>query len=76
MGDLNFRLSEKGPEAPQTIVDLVKRAEKDDYSELLSHDQLRSVMASGMAFSELKEAPPRFPPTYKFVLGSNEYDTK
>lgn len=76
MGDLNFRLTEKAPESPQTIVDQIKRAEKDDYTELLNNDQLLSVKSSGVAFSELKEALIRFPPTYKFVLGSNDYDTK
>ncbi|XP_077292380.1 inositol polyphosphate 5-phosphatase K-like [Arctopsyche grandis] len=75
-GDLNFRLEENDTDTPELIVELVKRAEKDDYSDLLDRDQLRSVMRCEKAFSELKEATPRFPPTYKYVIGTSEYDYK
>lgn len=76
VGDLNFRLEENDTDTPELIVERVKRAEKNDYSELLDCDQLRSVMRNEKAFSELNERKPRFPPTYKYVIGTNEYDYK
>lgn len=58
------------------IADKRNRAEKDDYTELLKYDQLKMVMEKELAFSELKETTPKFPPTYKFTTGTNEYDLK
>lgn len=50
--------------------------EKDKYASLLKHDQLLAVMDTGEAFSEFKEPEIRFPPTYKFNVGGDEYDIK
>lgn len=43
---------------------------------LLEDDQLHLVMTSGAAFSELREEPVTFPPTYKFIFHSSDYDLK
>ena len=40
-----------------------------------AHDQLSKSIASGRAFKGFEEAPIKFNPTYKYVVGSHEYDT-
>lgn len=52
---------------------MVSRGEVETLKE---HDQLREVMKSGEAFSELHEPPIDFPPTYKFNIHSSIYDLK
>ncbi|KAJ9598186.1 hypothetical protein L9F63_011124 [Diploptera punctata] len=49
---------------------------KSEITWLLEKDQLRHVMASGEAFSELHEHLPTFPPSYKFEFHSSRYDLK
>lgn len=73
MGDLNFRLQESFSACPEEL-DLM--IQKGDISRLIEHDQLRSVMRSGEAFSELQEAEPTFKPTFKFEVGKGYYDHK
>lgn len=73
MGDLNFRLLESYEVSPEEI-DLM--IQKGDISKLFEYDQLRSVMKSGDAFSELQEADPTFKPTFKYEVGKNYYDHK
>lgn len=73
MGDLNFRLLEEYGRTAEEIERLVKKGELD---ELFRHDQLRRVMSTGKAFSELTEGDPDFAPTFKFEVGSNGYDYK
>ncbi|CAG9101971.1 unnamed protein product [Plutella xylostella] len=78
VGDLNFRTDHPAGEGPtsEEIVAKLGAVEKDKYEELLQHDQLIAVMDSGEAFSEFVEPDIRFPPTYKFILGTDEYDVK
>ncbi|XP_023934774.2 inositol polyphosphate 5-phosphatase K [Bicyclus anynana] len=78
MGDLNFRTDHPAGSAPtsEEIVATLQKVEKDKYTALLKHDQLLAVMDSGEAFSEFTEAEIRFPPTYKFMTGSGDYDLK
>ena len=49
---------------------------RKEQSELLSLDQLSIARAHGDAFSELDEDEPQFAPSYKFRMGSSEYDLK
>jgi len=42
---------------------------------LLQNDQLRARIRSKSIFVDFEEAPITFPPTYKFDLGTNIYDT-
>lgn len=68
MGDLNFRLDE------YTVDDVISRLHENNLDVLLKKDQLRTVMQDGLAFSELSEGRILFPPTYKFTVGTNQYD--
>lgn len=72
-GDLNFRLMEEFDRTPDEIERLVL---KKELAKLLEHDQLKYVMRKGEAFSEFLEKDPDFPPTFKFDVGSNNYDHK
>jgi len=49
---------------------------RGEVEELHEHDQLKEVMSSGEAFSELHEPAIDFPPTYKFNIHSSIYDLK
>lgn len=73
MGDLNFRLLEEYDKSPEEIERSVK---KGDLDSLFEKDQLRYVMRSGEAFSELTENKPSFPPTFKYDVGTSDYDHK
>ncbi|XP_030040753.1 inositol polyphosphate 5-phosphatase K isoform X2 [Manduca sexta] len=78
IGDLNFRTDHPAGSSPSSeeIVATLQTVEKDKYANLLKHDQLLAVMETGEAFSEFSEAEIRFPPTYKFSIGGDEYDLK
>jgi inositol-1,4,5-trisphosphate 5-phosphatase len=71
-GDLNFRL-EEGSFSHSEVLELSGRGE---LGPLLARDQLSLARQAGEAFSELQETLPTFPPTYKYRVGSSEYDTK
>ncbi|KAJ8944803.1 hypothetical protein NQ318_013137 [Aromia moschata] len=73
MGDLNFRLVEEYDKSPEEIERLIA---KKEIKKLFQYDQLRTVMKKGQAFSELTEADPEFPPTFKFSVGTPFYDHK
>lgn len=73
MGDLNFRLSENFQMSPPEIEQEVNRG---NLNKLMVHDQLREVMQNGRAFSEFIENAPSFPPTFKYEVGTCEYDHK
>lgn len=73
MGDLNFRLMDEINRTPEEIDLLIQ---KKDHSKLLEFDELRCIMKTGEAFSELIETTPSFPPTFKFEVGTNYYDHK
>ncbi|XP_045516440.1 inositol polyphosphate 5-phosphatase K-like isoform X2 [Pieris brassicae] len=78
IGDLNFRL-EYPPEislTPEEIVEQLQKIEKDKYASLLKYDQLFAVKDSGEALSEFTEGEIQFPPTYKYVINTYEYDLK
>ncbi|CAH0715694.1 unnamed protein product, partial [Brenthis ino] len=78
IGDLNFRTDHPAGSSPtsEEIVATLQKVEKDKYTALLKHDQLLAVMDSGEAFSEFMEPEIRFPPTYKFLMGTDDYDLK
>ncbi|CAM1308786.1 INPP5J (predicted) [Pycnogonum litorale] len=67
IGDLNFRID-------MSIEDSHTLVQKNELSELLQYDQLRKVMNSGEAFSEFRESDPTFPPTYKFITNTDDYN--
>lgn len=90
MGDLNFRLEIDTEDiSNEGIVSRISKWDtvlinvitynhfpRKELSQLLSLDQLNTARANGDAFSELDEEEPKFAPTYKFRLGTSEYDLK
>ncbi|CAH2048510.1 unnamed protein product, partial [Iphiclides podalirius] len=78
LGDLNFRTDHPAGASPSSeeIVAALRTVEKDKYTSLLRHDQLVAAMEAGEAFSEFTESEIRFPPTYKFNIGTDDYDMK
>lgn len=73
MGDLNFRLDEDFMMSPEEIETQIA---KGNLKLLMERDQLRECMKNGKAFSEFIENSPTFPPTFKFEVGTKEYDHK
>ena len=74
LGDLNFRL-EIDPQ-DMTSQDIINHVSLQQYGKLLAFDQLATARSNGAAFSELNETLPSFPPSYKYKIGSSEYDDK
>ncbi|KAF9109704.1 hypothetical protein BGX27_007295 [Mortierella sp. AM989] len=67
-GDLNYRIA-----LPEDQVKTLLRSH--DYDALLKHDQLTSQRTFLKAFSEFEEYPINFPPTYKYDVGTNTWDS-
>ncbi|PLW23058.1 hypothetical protein PCANC_08611 [Puccinia coronata f. sp. avenae] len=70
-GDLNYRLNTTYAEAKT----LAESSSVEDCSTLLSFDQLKQQIESGKAFQQFQEGAIRFKPTYKFDVGTNNFDT-
>jgi inositol-1,4,5-trisphosphate 5-phosphatase len=77
MGDLNFRINhmtEDQVHERATSVFLSAGHRTKAVREILESDQLRIAMKEGLAFSEFQEPDVSFMPTYKFIVGSSQYD--
>ncbi|XKL59403.1 hypothetical protein PGB90_000419 [Kerria lacca] len=72
-GDLNFRLIE---DSSLSSSEILKKIEMKQTEFLMKQDQLKQVMRNGEAFSELIEGEVNFPPSYKYFIGSQDYDLK
>jgi hypothetical protein len=46
-----------------------------DLDNILSYDQLKRVIAYGLAFKGFREAPISFPPTFKYDIDSDRFDS-
>ncbi|CAF1020786.1 unnamed protein product [Adineta steineri] len=68
LGDFNYRLT-----IPRTQVEQFVKA--NAYKQLLEYDQLKKEHTEGRVFREFLEGPVNFPPTYKYDVNSDEYDT-
>lgn len=68
-GDLNFRLDLE-------IGEVKKLIRKKNYATLLRFDQLLGEIKVGSSFVKFEEQNIDFPPTYKFDIGTDEYDTR
>ena len=68
MGDLNYRVDLPYEEA-------IEKANKNDYTSLLKHDQLKRAQTEFKQINQYEEAEIRFRPTYKYDLNSDIYDT-
>lgn len=72
-GDLNFRLND---DINLPSSEIIRRIQVNKIKELREYDQLRQVMITGEAFSELNEDNPTFQPTYKYNVNTRNYDPK
>jgi phosphatidylinositol-bisphosphatase len=70
--DLNYRLNTTYAEAKA----LAESPSIDDCSTLLSFDQLKQQIEAGKAFHQFQEGIIEFKPTYKFDVGTNNFDTR
>lgn len=70
MGDLNYRITSDVPDS--VVFDYAK----NDFQRLLSRDQLLVSQNAGFAFVGFTEPPITFPPTYKYIRGSSQYDDR
>ncbi|TQN74167.1 Inositol-1,4,5-trisphosphate 5-phosphatase 1 [Colletotrichum shisoi] len=68
LGDFNYRIG-LGSEIARGLI------KKRDLETLYENDQLNLQMIAGLAFPFYSEARINFLPTYKFDLGTDEYDT-
>ncbi|XP_045487393.1 inositol polyphosphate 5-phosphatase E [Pieris rapae] len=74
-GDLNFRLGEPRAAVLRWIEQTQFPLPPHLPHGLLHADQLTVVLEDGAAFRDFREAPIRFPPTYKYDPGSQKFDT-
>ncbi|KAK7165110.1 hypothetical protein R3I94_003472 [Phoxinus phoxinus] len=70
-GDFNFRLNKARGE----VEAILNKGVGADMSPLLQHDQLLKEMKEGSIFKGFQEASIHFPPTYKYDIGCDVYDT-
>merc|ERR1712130_632240 len=68
-GDLNYRL-DFGEDELRKVYALV---EQQTWNELLANDQLLKAMEGKNAFDGFRENEIKFPPTYKYTLGSSRF---
>jgi hypothetical protein len=46
-----------------------------EFWQLWANDQLSRAVQSGQVFRDFEEGPLLFPPTYKYDIGTDNYDT-
>ncbi|KAJ8086868.1 Inositol-1,4,5-trisphosphate 5-phosphatase 1 [Marasmius tenuissimus] len=68
MADTNYRINLSN----ETVRSC---AENGVFDTLVAADQLRQVMDAGLAFRDYEEGPLLFRPTYRYDLGTQNYDT-
>lgn len=70
-GDLNYRINPSAMEADRAKAII----EKEKYSLILEHDQLRDQMRLGNVFQAFTEGTLNFRPTYKYDTGTDNWDS-
>ncbi|VDK72940.1 unnamed protein product [Litomosoides sigmodontis] len=74
LGDLNFRLrSRERLDALDTRNEKQKNLTEFVFDQLLTDDELTLERCKGNVFKGFNEAYINFPPTHKFILGTNDY---
>jgi phosphatidylinositol-bisphosphatase len=68
LGDFNYRLTIPRVQVEQFV-------KNEAYKQLIQYDQLKTEHNEGRVFREFTEGFINFPPTYKYDIGSDEYDT-
>ena len=74
-GDVNSRLNLTMSD--KIIQDLIKNHSKTlngDFNDILIHDQFKQYQKESSLILQMDEAPIKFSPTYKYTIGSSEYD--
>lgn len=69
LGDLNFRIDLDN----EIVRSLIK---KQEYKELIIYDQLSRLIIEDKNYYCIQEKEIMFPPTYKYAVNSNNYETK
>eukprot|EP00833_Pecoramyces_ruminatium_P009944 jgi/Orpsp1_1/1183976/evm.model.c7180000087459.1 len=69
LGDFNYRINNLSNEVVRQMI------QDDHLTELLKYDQLKSQKDKGIIFENYQEGPIKFKPTYKFDVGTDNYDT-
>lgn len=69
LGDLNYRLNDLSPDEVKTEID------RGNLQILLERDQLREQQKLGTAFVDYREAAIDFVPSYKYDVGTDQFDT-
>ena len=73
-GDLNFRLDISRQQV-MTIINRPKNVLNVSLRNFRDTDQLTNIMKNNLAFNGFHESSsPKFPPTYKFKYGSDDYE--
>lgn len=72
MGDLNFRID--GFSINNVAVKLRNGIDSDEVRDLLNHDQLKLARENGQIFADFEEMDIKFLPTYRFLVGTADYD--
>ncbi|XP_037938311.1 type II inositol 1,4,5-trisphosphate 5-phosphatase [Teleopsis dalmanni] len=70
IGDLNYRIEE-----PPGLQLPMPRSAPNAYEVLLKHDQLIQEMRKGNCFNGYTEGPIKFRPTYKYDVGTDNFDS-
>uniref|UniRef100_A0A3Q3X3L4 Phosphatidylinositol 4,5-bisphosphate 5-phosphatase A n=1 Tax=Mola mola TaxID=94237 RepID=A0A3Q3X3L4_MOLML len=68
-GDLNFRIDDLDMQVVKSAID------NNKFPMLWEKDQLNMAKDSETVLEGFQEGPLKFPPTYKFDVGTNTYDT-
>ncbi|KAG0608167.1 hypothetical protein M758_8G084400 [Ceratodon purpureus] len=68
LGDLNYRI-----ELPRSLV--LNSIKQGRLQELHAKDQLSTALRKNQAFKGFQEGPLLFPPTFKYDVGTDNYDT-
>ncbi|CAN0165266.1 unnamed protein product [Scytosiphon promiscuus] len=71
LGDLNYRIKEEIPDE-----EVFQMLHKDDLEALRELDQLNIARALGTAFQDFQEGPLCFPPSYKYMPGTKDFDDR
>ncbi|KAI6233008.1 IPPc domain-containing protein [Aphelenchoides fujianensis] len=70
LGDLNYRLN-----VPLPLEEIVAKCDRGDHRSLFHLDQLREQQREKTAFYGFRENDPTFKPTYKYDVGTSNWDS-
>jgi inositol polyphosphate 5-phosphatase INPP5B/F len=71
LGDFNYRI-----DVSVGLAEIMNHIWSENVSSLCRRDQLSAERAQGNVFQGFQEAPLTFLPSYKFIIGTDSYDTR